>query len=108
MSAILNRMSPNDLFVLSIVFGTLFLVGMTIISTVLALSWRRLRERELVASVVHGMLDAGHDTAEIERVLKASGVYQPGRWEHFCNTIASHAKTHRKRCRGWTSPSAVG
>ncbi len=104
MSGLLNRMSPDDVFVVTLVFGILFLVGTTIVSTVVAVSWRKLRERELVASVVHGMLDAGHNIAEIERVLKASGVYQPRRWEDFCNQVASHVKTHRKRCGGlWTA-----
>jgi len=107
MTTLVNRLNPGDVFVITLVFGVLFLVGTTIVSTVLAVSWRKLRERELVASVVHGMLEAGHDTREIERVLKASGVYHPGRWEDFCNRVASHVEAHKKWCNGSARTSAV-
>ncbi len=53
---------------LGIIFGC-----MVAVTAIIAKTWRNLREREMTTSVVHGMLDAGFSTNEIERVLKASG-----------------------------------
>lgn len=74
MTEILTRMNGGDL--------TAFLtVSVVVIATLVAglgsaalTAWRRLREKEMAANIVHNLAERGVPAAEIMQVLEAAGL----------------------------------
>ena len=64
--------SPNLMPFLAVCLVALT-VGLIAIVAVIA-NLRKLREQELMASVVHSMVEAGFSPADVERVLKTAGM----------------------------------
>lgn len=69
---LVSKMQPNDLIpVLAISLG----VGAGVLIAITAIitgSFRRYRERELAANLIHELLERGLPTDEIERLVRAS------------------------------------
>ena len=67
----LDRISPHDILPLAVV-AIVFLAGTVIVlSKIIFSSWKRVRERQVAASLIQDMLDRNLSAPEIEQLLGA-------------------------------------
>ncbi|MGD9855872.1 MAG: hypothetical protein AB7U20_13080 [Planctomycetaceae bacterium] len=75
--------SGPDRFVLLLVSVVMATTMLMVVANVGFCQWRKVREREAAANLVHDMLAKGFSTEEIERVLSGAGIAKPGRHGGF-------------------------
>jgi hypothetical protein len=87
MSALLERLGSTQITDLIIIFGGFIFATIMVLSIVITINWRKVKERELAASIVDSLLASGHTVEDVERVLKATGLRTPHPLEHVGDTV---------------------
>ncbi|MCA9025204.1 MAG: hypothetical protein KDA86_08330 [Planctomycetaceae bacterium] len=72
MTEFLAPVSGDDRFALLVVSVVMFTSVLIPIASVGFVQWRKVRERETAAGLIHDMLARGCSTEEIERVLQSA------------------------------------
>lgn len=79
MSQFLDPLSGGERFILTLVSVVMATTMLIPITTIAFSNWRKVREREATAALVHDMLERGLSTQEIERVLAGAGISRRNR-----------------------------
>lgn len=78
---LLDRMSPGDILPVLIVGMAMLTAVIVSLSATIMTNWRKVRERQIVASLIQDMLDRNMSPSEIQQVMglwaKASGSKTP-------------------------------
>ena len=74
MTEILSRLSSGDLAMLLLLSMLMFTLLVVVLSRFGLGAWRRVREREMAASIVHNLAERGVPPTEIIQILEAAGL----------------------------------